>query len=72
MAAAVKVFAGVALAISAAVAQETDYVPLKDVVAALDSGYEVHMGGIVSVDWRWGCSVAVNRPHRQCRHLVGV
>ena len=55
MATAVKVVAAVALTISAAAGQETDYVPLKDVVAALESGYEVHMGGIVSVDWRWGC-----------------
>ena len=72
MAAAAKVVAAIALMISAALAQETDYVPLKDVVAALDSGYEVHMGGIVSVDWRWGCLLAANLSHQQCRHLVGV
>ena len=31
-------------------AQTTDYVPLKDVVASLDSGYTVFMGGIANVN----------------------
>ena len=34
--------------------QTEDYVPLKEVVASLDSGYSVRMGGIVSVDWSLG------------------
>ena len=37
-----------------AVSAREDYVPLKEVVASLDSGYTVGMGGIVSVDWSLG------------------
>ena len=51
----VKVVAAVALAISAAAAESTDYALLKDVVVALDSGHMVHAGGIMSTEWRWAC-----------------
>ena len=39
------------LALTATSAVAEDYVPLKEVVASLESGYDVRMGGIVSVDW---------------------
>ena len=45
------IFATAVLALAAISAAE-DYVPLKEVVASLASGYDVRMGGIVSVDWR--------------------
>ena len=46
----VKVVAAVALAISAAAAENTDYALLKDVVAALGSGHMVHVGSIMSTE----------------------